>query len=505
MIYRITEIKIFDILLYQKQQQKNINNNPKGYLTICPTPIGNLNDFTLNAYDNLLKADIIACEDTRNTGQLLTLMKQKKLKEELENKFNVQNLYELKDECGEQKDEFYDQENELLGADEINKDPKTRKSREERIAEKIQELRKKGMKILLENDTLGNFGKIEKDEFEQNFFQDPVLGLEDEYIQYLKTIILISKKRKGRGILISYHKYNEDARLEKLIKLIKYGFHIVLVSDAGTPTISDPGYKIVDKCIKNYALVEALPGPNSAILALSKSGFPSFKYSFEGYLPKGQQEREIRLMKIKDNQRSSIIFENVNRLLKTLLSIEKHFGSKQQIFICFEMTKMFEKNYRGEIREIYEKLQDPEYTKASYLKGEITLIIAPFNKEYNSDLDEKNIQQDQNLESQEKNIDLEPKVVAAILNEHIDCTDKQLSELLQGIFKISKSRAVSLTDTTKHLLKKQRGWDDFVGFYNQSVKYQEKAIRQEKEKLEKSLQFKKQIEEYQSQNYKKYN
>ncbi len=107
---------------------------------------------------------------------------------------------------------------------------------------KINELRKKAKELLFDADSLKNIGKIEKNE---NSEEDGILyGLEDEYIKYLKARIEVSKKRKGRGILISYHKYNEEARLPKLMKLIKYGLNVVLVSDAGTPTISDPGYKV---------------------------------------------------------------------------------------------------------------------------------------------------------------------------------------------------------------------------------------------------------------------
>lgn len=162
-----------------------------------------------------------------------------------------------------------------------------------------------------------------------------------------------SKKRKGRGILISYHKYNEDSRLAKLLKIMRYGLNIVLVSDAGTPTISDPGYRvnkknqinisfflifssffspiqIVNKCIENYIQVESLPGPSSVVTALSKSGYPADQFHFQGYLPKGQQEREEALGRMKSSEVSTVVFESVNRLFKTLLSIEKVKKIKQQ-------------------------------------------------------------------------------------------------------------------------------------------------------------------------------
>ncbi len=102
--------------------------------------------------------------------------------------------------------------------------------------------------------------------------------MEDEYIKFLRLKISQTKAQKGRGVLISYHKYNEDQRIEKLIKIMKYGLKISLTSDAGTPTISDPGYKLINRCIKEHIPIEALPGPSAVITALSASGFPSDRY-----------------------------------------------------------------------------------------------------------------------------------------------------------------------------------------------------------------------------------
>ena len=111
-------------------------------------------------------------------------------------------------------------------------------------------------------------------------------GLEDEFITFLKIKIKHTKQRKGRGVMVSYHAFNEDLRLSRLCKLMHYGLTIGLVSDAGTPSISDPGDKLVSACLKENIEIEALPGSSAVITALSGSGFPAGRFFFEGFLPK---------------------------------------------------------------------------------------------------------------------------------------------------------------------------------------------------------------------------
>ena len=124
-------------------------------------------------------------------------------------------------------------------------------------------------------------------------------------------------------MLISYYKDNETLRIPKLIKSMKYGLKVGLVSDAGTPTISDPGYKLISECLNQGIHVESLPGPSSITLGLSLSGFPSDRFSFDGYLSKTQKEREEKLKSIKESNVTTVIFESANRLEKSLLSMEK--------------------------------------------------------------------------------------------------------------------------------------------------------------------------------------
>lgn len=263
--------------------------------------------------------------------------------------------------------------------------------------------------------------------------------------------------------MLSYHKYNEDARINKLIKVMKYGFKIGLVSDAGTPTISDPGYKLIQVAIKEGIKVEALPGPNAIVVALSLSGFPSDSYTFEGYLSKTQDLKLNKLLKVRNEMMTAVFFESSQRLEKTLISIEKVFGKSQMLFVAFELTKLHQKTYRKTVRELINLCNNKEI----FLKGEITLVISPFIRDYNVDIPDKkpskeelDIETDLDerkkkmLEEEEKSKvfekdkrsihEIDENHLISILNEKFDITDKQMAEVLEDILKLSKTRSMHL-------------------------------------------------------------
>ena len=210
--------------------------------------------------------------------------------------------------------------------------------------------------------------------------------MEDEFIRYLKLKIEFNKKRKERGIFISYHKFNEDLRIEKFVKILRYGINITLVSDAGVPCISDPGFKLVKRCYEEGLEVESLPGGSSVTLALSLCGFPADSFFFIGFISKGQQEREEKLEQARRLRKTAVIFESLQRIGTTLLSIEKIYGSNQQIWIGGELTKLYEKKRRGSVRDLYELVAENEREKKMW-KGELVLIIGPHSRDYNIDLD----------------------------------------------------------------------------------------------------------------------
>ena len=123
-------------------------------------------------------------------------------------------------------------------------------------------------------------------------------GLENQFTKEIKDKVNESKKKKGRGLLLSFYEFNQEKRIPRLIRAMKLGFRVALVSDAGTPTISDPGYKFLREAKKQGISIEALPGPCAATTALSACGFPSDRFQFIGYFSKVDSEKEGQLLDI---------------------------------------------------------------------------------------------------------------------------------------------------------------------------------------------------------------
>ena len=127
-----------------------------------------------------------------------------------------------------------------------------------------------------------------------------------------------SRRDKGRGLLLSFYEFNQDLRIPRLIRAMKLGLKVALVSDAGTPTISDPGFKFIHQARKAGILVEALPGPCAVTTALSASGFSADNFNFIGYMPKTYNDRETELLKIKKQGRTTAFYENPKRITRVL-------------------------------------------------------------------------------------------------------------------------------------------------------------------------------------------
>lgn len=225
-------------------------------LIICPTPIGNLDDVTPRQLKALQDADIIACEDSRNTGKLLELLH-------------------------------------------INRDPQRTK-------------------------------------------------------------------------LVSYHEHNAQERAPELIRHLQHDLTVVLVSDAGTPTISDPGYRLVQLCHEHGIAVTALPGPVAAMVALSASGLPSNRFFFEGFLPAKQQAAQERLHIIKQLHTTTILYESPHKLLRTLQLLVDTFGPEHIICVARELTKLHEEYVRKTTQEMLE-----DYQSRDKVRGEFVILIEP--------------------------------------------------------------------------------------------------------------------------------
>ena len=168
--------------------------------------------------------------------------------------------------------------------------------------------------------------------------------------------------------LKSFHKFNEHSTVEKIIFEIQSGIKVGLISDAGTPSISDPGYLIVKMCIDNNIDVECLPGPTALIPALAISGLPSERFTFEGFLPV-KKGRKTRLQELSLEKRTMIFYESPYKLYKTLNDFYDFFGPEREISISKELTKIFENTKRGKIKDFLDSYENKK------LKGEFVIVV----------------------------------------------------------------------------------------------------------------------------------
>lgn len=168
--------------------------------------------------------------------------------------------------------------------------------------------------------------------------------------------------------LISYHKYNEQIKSDKIIELLAEGKNIALVSDAGTPGISDPGSVIVQRCIEKMIDFEVLPGATAITTALVYSGLDTTKFLFRGFLPRENKERKIITDELLKSQETLIFYEAPHRLLDTLTYLLDTFGNRR-IAVCRELTKIYEEIYRGSLKEAL------EYFIENRPRGEFVLVL----------------------------------------------------------------------------------------------------------------------------------
>lgn len=168
--------------------------------------------------------------------------------------------------------------------------------------------------------------------------------------------------------LIPHHKFNEHKTTASIISKLKEGSRISLISDAGTPGISDPGFLLVRSCVENNIEVECLPGPTALIPALAVSGLPTDRFVFEGFLPQ-KKGRQKRLSQLAEENRTMVFYESPFRLVKALIQFAEHFGADRQACICRELSKMFEEIKRGTLAEL------AEYYSSNPPKGEIVIIV----------------------------------------------------------------------------------------------------------------------------------
>lgn len=166
----------------------------------------------------------------------------------------------------------------------------------------------------------------------------------------------------------SHHKFNEHETSAQMAEKIASGMNVALVSDAGTPGISDPGFMLVRECVKLGVEVECLPGATAFVPALVQSGLPNEKFCFEGFLPQ-KKGRETRLREIAAETRTQIIYESPYRLVKTLIQLSKVMGEDRPAAVCREISKKFSETRRGTLAELIAHFTEVEP------KGEIVLVV----------------------------------------------------------------------------------------------------------------------------------
>lgn len=227
----------------------------------------------------------------------------------------------------------------------------------------------------------------------------PIGNLDDITLRAIKTLsdvdLVLAEDTRTSGFLLkhlgiekklwSHHKFNEHKTVEAISERIAAGENVALVSDAGTPGISDPGFLLVRTCVEAGIEVETLPGATAFVPALVQSGFPCDRFCFEGFLPQ-KKGRKTRLEQLRDEKRTMIFYESPYRVVKTLEQFTEVFGGDRQVSVSRELTKKFEETVRGTLKDViaHFKVKEP--------KGEFVMVVAgkDLKKEVAADLETEN-------------------------------------------------------------------------------------------------------------------
>ncbi len=215
----------------------------------------------------------------------------------------------------------------------------------------------------------------------------PIGNLNDITLRALEILrsvdLIIAEDTRKSGILLkhyqiskplkSYHNFNEHRQLGRIINLLIEGKSLALISDAGTPLVSDPGYLLVREAIDKEIPVQALPGPTAFMPALINSGLPTDKFVFEGFLPH-KKGRKSSIETLVDEDRTIIFYESPHRLIKTLTQLAEHLGDQRQAAVSREISKIYEETVRGSLKFLIQNYSGKK------VKGEIVIIVAGRSK-----------------------------------------------------------------------------------------------------------------------------
>ncbi|WP_201557611.1 16S rRNA (cytidine(1402)-2'-O)-methyltransferase [Psychrobacter sp. 72-O-c] len=272
-------------------------------LYIVATPIGNLSDMTPRAIDTLKQVAIIACEDTRTSGRLLS-------------HFGIHTKGDSSDS---------DRSNDNNSSNDKNK-PDTKNS----------------------SSTDGS---------------------------------TTDDKAKGHNKLWAYHEHNSAIQTPKIIEMIQQGHSVALISDAGTPLVSDPGYQLVQAAHAAGVAVSPIVGASAAIAALSVAGLPSDRFSFIGFLPAKTHGRQKQLTDLKSRPETLIFYEAPHRIIKSLADMAEVFGSERGVTFCRELTKTFETVHKSTLGELIEFVKADDNQQ----RGEMVVVVAGDNAAQDDD------------------------------------------------------------------------------------------------------------------------
>ncbi|WP_422858106.1 16S rRNA (cytidine(1402)-2'-O)-methyltransferase [Flagellimonas sp. S174] len=211
----------------------------------------------------------------------------------------------------------------------------------------------------------------------------PIGNLEDMTFRAIKVLkeadLILAEDTRTSGKLLkhfeiytplqSHHMHNEHKQLEAMVERLKGGATLALISDAGTPAISDPGFLLTRACVQNNIEVECLPGATAFVPALVNSGLPNDRFVFEGFLPV-KKGRQTRLEALSEEKRTLVFYESPHKLIKTLTQFGEYFGADRQVSVSRELTKMYEETVRGTVSEVL------NHFEAKPPKGEFVIVVA---------------------------------------------------------------------------------------------------------------------------------
>lgn len=211
----------------------------------------------------------------------------------------------------------------------------------------------------------------------------PVGNMEDMTLRAIRVLkeadLILAEDTRTSGILLkhfdiqnrlmSHHKFNEHQTVEPMVERILGGETVALISDAGTPGISDPGFLLVRECVRAGVEVQCLPGPTAFVPALVSSGLPCERFCFEGFLPQ-KKGRQTRINALADETRTMVIYESPYRVLKLLTQLSEVLGSERRAAVCREISKVHEETVRGTLTELI------EHFTVNEPRGEFVIIVA---------------------------------------------------------------------------------------------------------------------------------